>query len=442
MAQDLMSLIQEAGFKGAAANTMYGIVMAESGGNTNALNNNAATGDDSYGLAQINMIGSMGPERLKQFGLSSPDQLFDPLTNLKVAYQLSGGGTNFTAWSTYNSGAYMNQAPGATVQTESTNANPYNGGTTGSSLPSVQMTPAQKKEALIEGAGSLGSILTTIPELAGLLNEAIAKGWSSQEFQNAITNSAWYRTHSDAVRNAYVLAASDPATYKLQLQQAGQKVSDLMQQMGISTSWMTNAQYVSLAKQVQSGVINSDTELQRQIAQFYATGTGKVGQNYTQQMATGEAANYDQQLREIAAQYGQTMQPGQIAYGVRQLLAGTAKIEQYQEAAKIAAKATFPGMAQQIDSGMTVKDLAQPYIQSMSNILELDPNSINLNDRMIRAAMQGTGATTKGQPATATPIWQFEQQLRADPRWQYTVNAHNSTAAVLSQLGQDWGYSS
>lgn len=103
---DLMSLIHEAGFKGQAAQTMYAIVMAESGGNPDAFNGNANTGDQSYGLAQINMLGAMGPARRAEYGLSSNDDLFDPLTNLKVAYKLSNGGTNFSPWSTYNDGAY------------------------------------------------------------------------------------------------------------------------------------------------------------------------------------------------------------------------------------------------------------------------------------------------------------------------------------------------
>jgi hypothetical protein len=450
--QDLMSLIHQAGFTGDAANTMYGIVMAESGGNANAHNGNAGTGDNSYGLAQINMLGSMGEARLKQFGLAAYNDLYDPLTNLKVAYALSDGGRNFTPWTTFTSGAYRNAAPGAVVSNDSANgnailssANTSGGGaatsTSGGGGATATLTPAQQKAALIQGAGPLGALLTSVPELNGLLNTAVSSGWTAAEFQNKITNSQWYRAHSDAARQAMVLAVSDPATYTQQLHQAGQKVSNLMAQMGISTVGMTNSQYVSLAKQVQMGTI-TDQELQKQLAQFFGAGTGQFGQNYKEGQATGQAANYDSQLRQIYAQYGQTVQPGQIAYRVRQLLSGGADIKQYEEQAKVNAKAMFPGMAQQIDSGMTVKDLAQPYIQSMSNLLELDPNSINLNDRSIRAAMQGTGATVKGQPPTATPLWQFEQQMRQDPRWQSTVNAHNDTAGVLTALGKEWGMTS
>jgi hypothetical protein len=302
-------------------------------------------------------------------------------------------------------------------------------------------TPEERQTALESQLGSLSALLGTVPELKTLLSEAVSKGWTAPEFQNAVTNSQWYKTHSDAVRQNLVLQVSDPSTYKQNLATAAQKVSNLMSQMGISTVGMSNAQYVALSKQVMMGTI-SDQELQKNLAGYFGSGTGAQGQNYKPGMATGQAATYDTQLRELYAQYGQTAQPGQMAYRVRQMLAGGATIDQYKQQAVTAAKAMYPGLSSSIDQGMTVKDLAQPYIQSMSNLLEMDPTSISLNDRMVKSAMQGTGTVAKGAQPTATPIWQFEQQVRSDPRWQMTNNAKAATAATLTQLGKDWGFAS
>ena len=77
--------------------------MAESGGQPRAYNPRGA--DKSYGLWQINMLGGMGPERRAQFGLSSNDELFDPKTNAKAAYQIyKQQGIN--AWGAYTNGSY------------------------------------------------------------------------------------------------------------------------------------------------------------------------------------------------------------------------------------------------------------------------------------------------------------------------------------------------
>jgi hypothetical protein len=63
-----------------------------------AHNKNSNTGDNSYGLFQINMIGSLGPARLKQFDLESNEDLFDPVRNAEIAFFMSDGGKNWSAW--------------------------------------------------------------------------------------------------------------------------------------------------------------------------------------------------------------------------------------------------------------------------------------------------------------------------------------------------------
>lgn len=82
------------------------IAGAESGYVPSKLNDNPATGDLSFSLWQINMIGALGPPRLIQYGISSYDQLYDPVTNAHAACVTSGGGENWAPWSTYGSGAY------------------------------------------------------------------------------------------------------------------------------------------------------------------------------------------------------------------------------------------------------------------------------------------------------------------------------------------------
>lgn len=89
--QQIYDLAVNAGFPSDVAETMTGIAIRESGGNPLAFNGNHATGDESYGLWQINMIGSMGKQRMNQLGLSSPSELLDPSVNARAAFQLWNG---------------------------------------------------------------------------------------------------------------------------------------------------------------------------------------------------------------------------------------------------------------------------------------------------------------------------------------------------------------
>jgi len=98
--EDVARYAYNAGFRGENLVNVVGIAKRESGWNAGAYNPNASTADLSFGLMQINMLGDLGPARLKQFGLSTNEELYDPATNMRAAFKMSGG-TNLHAWGGY-----------------------------------------------------------------------------------------------------------------------------------------------------------------------------------------------------------------------------------------------------------------------------------------------------------------------------------------------------
>lgn len=104
----LRDLLAAAGFEGKSLKTAWAIAMRESTGKPWAHNQNSSTGDNSYGLFQINMIGKLGPARLDKYNLGSYEELFDPTVNARVAFEMSKGGTDFGPWglgpNAYNGG--------------------------------------------------------------------------------------------------------------------------------------------------------------------------------------------------------------------------------------------------------------------------------------------------------------------------------------------------
>jgi hypothetical protein len=111
--EQLKDLLYSVGFRGERLREAWGIVMKESTGRPMAHNQNSGTGDNSHGLFQINMIGNLGPARLKEFNLSSNEDLFDPLTNAKIGYTMSNGGENWSPWNGLGSSAqkWMKEFP-------------------------------------------------------------------------------------------------------------------------------------------------------------------------------------------------------------------------------------------------------------------------------------------------------------------------------------------
>lgn len=95
---ELKAVLKQAGFKGQDLVEAWAVAMKESTGRPFAHNKNSNTGDNSYGLFQINMIGSLGPARRDQYGLKTNKELFNPLINAKIAYHMSNGGKDWSAW--------------------------------------------------------------------------------------------------------------------------------------------------------------------------------------------------------------------------------------------------------------------------------------------------------------------------------------------------------
>jgi hypothetical protein len=99
---ELIELLSTVGFKGKALRTAWAVAMKESNGRPVAHNNTISTGDNSYGIFQVNMIGSLGKDRLalfnKKFGVRKHADLFDPVTNVQVVHYMTKGGTDWSSW--------------------------------------------------------------------------------------------------------------------------------------------------------------------------------------------------------------------------------------------------------------------------------------------------------------------------------------------------------
>jgi hypothetical protein len=99
---ELIELMSTVGFKGKSLRTAWAVAMKESNGRPVAHNDTVSTGDNSYGIFQINMIGSLGKDRLalfnEKFGVLKNTDLFDPVTNVQVVHYMTRCGTDWSSW--------------------------------------------------------------------------------------------------------------------------------------------------------------------------------------------------------------------------------------------------------------------------------------------------------------------------------------------------------
>jgi hypothetical protein len=116
----------------------------------------------------------------------------------------------------------------------------------------------------------------------------------------------------------------------------------------------------------------------------------------------------------------------------------------YKTMIKTASASKYSGFADQINKGVSVQQIADPYISKMTDLLELPYNTSNysqyLNDPLIQKAM----STSIGKDGTTQPMtnYDFANTVRQDPRWAYTNNARDSVNGMLHQIGKDFGFTS
>jgi hypothetical protein len=101
----LVELLKAVGFKGKGLRTAWAVAKAESNGRPFAFNGNTKTGDSSYGIFQINMLGTLGPDRRDKFDLDLNAELFSPVKNAEIVHHMTKGGIDWSSWSSYNKGA-------------------------------------------------------------------------------------------------------------------------------------------------------------------------------------------------------------------------------------------------------------------------------------------------------------------------------------------------
>lgn len=143
------------------------------------------------------------------------------------------------------------------------------------------------------------------------------------------------------------------------------------------------------------------------------------------------------QLQSFLGKNGLKMGDDFVQQNVRRIMSGDTSVDEVKNYVRDRYLANaYPAWADQIKAGADVADLASPYIQKMSQLLEVPEESIDLADPNIQKAMAGVNAD--GKPSYK-PLWQFEQDVRQDPRWLQTNSAQdeisNTAADVLKTFG-------
>lgn len=271
--------------------------------------------------------------------------------------------------------------------------------------------------------GVTADLINAIPALQGKLQEAIKGGWSQDKLNAEIAQTDWYRQHGQDVRNLLMQHATDPATYNENIANAQKLVQQVAGQYGRTVDAKSLA-YQYLA--------NGWTQQTLQDV----VGHGALETN--QGALVGDAAQLQSHLEQTAQAYGVAYTDSYLKGFINRIQQGHDTVDGFDAVMKARAKAAYPQFADQLDGGQTLAQIADPYMATMAKTLEIPQTEVKLTDPMIRKALSVKDPKTGAM--TSQPLYDFEHQLKDDPRYDKTDQAKTDAYSLLAQIGKDWGF--
>lgn len=295
---------------------------------------------------------------------------------------------------------------------------------TGSKDSDYEQSPKLTPEELAASYGWAYGFLNSNAELKKLFGEAVDETWSQSKFQAELRDTEWWKKTSETRRQAQVTQKTDPATWNAQLDAAVIQVRQLAAEIGAA---IPESKLTKIAKNMIETGMDED-QLRYAIGEYV---------NFTKDgTLRGEAAMHEYTIKEYAYNMGIKLSDQAVKDQAQRVVRKVATTQDFESQVRESAKSMFPGYSDAIDAGSTVRDIAGPYIQMMSSELQVPDVSIDVMDPIIKKALNGLDA--KGKPAGVN-LYDFQQQLRNDPRWKKTQGAQDTAMSASLKVLRDMG---
>lgn len=283
--------------------------------------------------------------------------------------------------------------------------------------------PRLNEAELAARYGFAMAVLNSSPELKSLFQKAVAQTWTPERFQAELRNTAWYRNNSETWRNAVIQKHTDPATYKANIKQIRTRLGMMAVELGARASGAILDQMSETAYLFGW----DDNQIRANLAQYVSFTDGRM---------LGHAGQVERELRQWAADQGVNVSDKWLRDNAAAIVGGTRTLDDSKRYLTDYAISANPHLAERLRAGQTLAEIAEPYRQTMAQLLEINPESVTMKDPMIRKAL--AHKNDKGQVVMRT-LYEFENDLRADKRWLKTKNAQDAAMNTVNRVLRDMG---
>jgi hypothetical protein len=290
-------------------------------------------------------------------------------------------------------------------------------------------------------------------QLGKLLLKAVEQGYDKERFLDEAMLTDWWQSNAGSVRERII----DLNKYK-ELQKKGldvsksdfgmyqtnkmRQVKDRAKQLAGVT--LDDAAAQKIVEDIYNGFLDNDPlAIDRLIIPYVSKTTNLYGQGSVTGFG-GEALQVQQSLAAIAKANGLAITDILPKLGggvlgkdaeqttIQEILSGNIDLNTVlSNARQIAAQGQPEYVRKLLGSGYNLEDIYAPYKQTMANVLEINPDQIDLNDNSLRMAINEKGDMN---------IYDYKKALRQDDRWQYTGQAKESVSNAALKVLQDFGF--
>lgn len=266
--------------------------------------------------------------------------------------------------------------------------------------------------------GYLASFLDH-PEVGPILLKAAQEGWDRARLEGALFATNWWKTTSETARQWQATQATDPAEAAAQLEEQKAAIREQARSMGtplpedrIERIAMHAVQLGWSPQQVKAGILAEVDFVNAPVA--------------------SDVGALKERLRQIGASYAVWIPESELASWAQAITAGDSTEDAFKATWGGVAKAYYnnPGLATAIDQGRTTQQYASQYIGDAANLLELNPNGIDIRDPKWQRFLFTNPET--GQPWTGTDM---QKALRTETVYGYDNTARAETDARAVGFG-------
>lgn len=262
-------------------------------------------------------------------------------------------------------------------------------------------------------------------ELGPILRQASQERWVPEKLLMRLRQTKWWKARDENQRAWDQGIALDPPTYNAQIDRRRREVKEVAAGMNLALS---EDQLTTLSSEsLRSGW--DATQTINAIAN-----EGLRGDSFGPDIRFGITGRT---IRQLASEYAVPLSDSGADDWAKKLATGSISQTDFENWVRVQAKSLYPSLSNDIDRGVTVKSLVDPYRQVAASTLGIPSAEVDFADPRWNAALN----FDDGKGRRMMTLFEWGRHLRSDEQYGYerTPDARDKAYKMVDRLGRMFG---